>query len=384
MQERRTTIRFLNQCRAKYCPSDDLIPRDGRVANLSEHGVGLLVREPHQAGEQVTVSFFLPTDDEPLTATGVVRWAGERSRMGSWYPVGVEWMPNEDSIRSRVHEFLYQQNRPSRPTRVPAATRAKHAPASSARRFVWLAVCTLLVGTMSLALVWVKLLQEDRAQLAGVIVQRDEFIQQLEQRDRQVQQELATTKSHLSTAIAEAVRLNTQARRLTGEVQNLTNDVERYQASYARSQEEREQLIKRVMDLEQERTDMAKKLTSLYELRVAIHDAIESRKALLADQQRATAIARREALHAAEQQRLANGNRGYVIRDGKPTTSNRTVWIRILEPSDVIPSSGSPQASTEPATSTAGEERSENPQAPPPHEPADQRPSEDLGAGPAQ
>ncbi len=91
MQERRTTIRIGQQCRTQYCSSEDLLPRDGRITDLSERGVGLLVREAHRIGEVLTVGFSLPGDRTTLTATGVVRWSNPPQK-GRWYPVGLDWI----------------------------------------------------------------------------------------------------------------------------------------------------------------------------------------------------------------------------------------------------------------------------------------------------
>src|SRR3989338_4726715 len=114
MQERRTTIRVDRLCRAQYCPADDLIPRDGRLTNLSERGAGLLAHETHRLGARLTVSFSLPEEEEPLTATGVVHWSDARARHGQWYPLGLEWLPMEETARHRLYTFLSRrtQDRP--------------------------------------------------------------------------------------------------------------------------------------------------------------------------------------------------------------------------------------------------------------------------------
>ena len=60
---------------------------------------------------------------------------------------------------------------------------------------------------------------------------------------------------------------------------------------------------------------------------LAIRDAVESRKQAQQAERLAMLKARRD-----EQERwLAQGNRGYLIRDGRPTIGRSTVWIRVRE-----------------------------------------------------
>ncbi|HLD78751.1 MAG TPA: hypothetical protein VJB16_07015, partial [archaeon] len=66
--------------------------------------------------------------------------------------------------------------------------------------------------------------------------------------------------------------------------------------------------------MEQEKTSLAKRLASVDELKLAIRDAIESRKQAQQAERLAMLKARRD-----EQERwLAQGNRGYLILDGRP------------------------------------------------------------------
>ena len=76
MQERRTSIRMAHAVAAQYCPSDDLLPRDGKLLDVSERGSRLKAREPRQVGDRITVTFPLEQEQEPLTVTGEVRWQG--------------------------------------------------------------------------------------------------------------------------------------------------------------------------------------------------------------------------------------------------------------------------------------------------------------------
>ena len=89
MQERRTTVRVDHPSRTQYCAADDPLPKDGSLANVSERGAKALLRERRKLGDRVTINFPLHASHETVTATGMVRWSGDLSHAGRWYPVGL-------------------------------------------------------------------------------------------------------------------------------------------------------------------------------------------------------------------------------------------------------------------------------------------------------
>lgn len=338
MQERRSTIRIAQNCRVQYCAAEDLLPRDGHVANISERGVGLLVREQHKVGDHVTVSFNLPGLEEALTATGAVRWSSSL-RQGRWYRLGMEWLPLEESTRNRLHAFLNTQAKPEA---------AEPQPKASGQRFsfnwlVWLAWVVALLTLAALWYSWIAPLKRQAQALNTEVEQREAIITTLQQRERELAQrqlqlkgELQTAQSHLATASEEIAQLDVQSRQAAGDAQRLSQEVQLFQQSYARVQSEREQLIQQVLQLEQERLQLKRKLSSVPELQLAIREAIDARKQA---QREARRIQRSQWLQAFGQTgRLTDteireqDNRGYIIKDGKPTVTRSTVWIRVRDP----------------------------------------------------
>ncbi len=333
MQERRTTVRVNRLSRAQYCPAEDLIPRDGRITNLSERGVGLLAHEVHHLGERVTVSFSIPDDEEPLTATGVVRWSDPQPYQGRWYPVGLEWLPLEDTARHRLHTFLgsYRQTIGGRtPFRRQTSLR-------TAQQLVigGVLVIGLLIGVFSLS--WAVSLQGDNhrlsgtiQQLSGTIQERNRMVSQLAQRGIQLEQALAASKTQLAAASEAMAQLDHQAKYFEGGVQRLSQEVDRFQQSYVQLREEREQLVQRVLDLEQERLLLSNRLSSIPDLRRAIHDAVDARR-------QAKRLARlKDRRQTIERDRALGGNRGYLVWDGQPTTRRSTVWIKVHDPEPLL------------------------------------------------
>jgi hypothetical protein len=324
MQERRTTIRKSHYARMQYCPSEDLELRDGRLADVSERGAGVLVRERHRSGELVTLGFSLPGTEDTLTATGVIRWSGSESPKGNWHRAGVEWLPLEDATRNRLHQFL--------DTAKPAPSRPAPTGAGSSIRRIALIVAAVATSLLGWSLYrWARAVETENAELVSTVQRRDAIINYLGQEGQRLKFELGEARRYLAETAGEVARLDVQAQLFGRQVQRLNQDVDRFQRSYLQASEERTQLMQKVLDLEQEKASLAKRLASVDELKLAIRDAIESRK----QTQQAERLAMLKARGDAQERWLSQGNRGYLIRDGRPTVGHSTVWIRVHEPEAV-------------------------------------------------
>ena len=322
MEERRNTIRLSHHGRAQYCSSEDLIPRDGRLVNVSERGAGLLMREPHRNGEMVTVGFSLPGERVALTATGVVRWSDEPGK-GGWHPIGVDWLQLEDTTKNRLQRFIAGAPRPAPKAVAPKLGR-------NTRTILLTVGAVFLLFLTAAAALWVRSLQWENRQLQAIVEQRNMVINQLAQEETQVKLELATAQQHLMDTANEVARLDQVAQGFGQQVAQLSGEVGRVQASYDQVRQEREELLQRVMDLETERMLLTRRLSSIDELRLAIHEAIETRKS----ERQAHWLSLIRAQRMADAQELADGNRGYMVRDGRPTMSNTTVFIRVHDPEE--------------------------------------------------
>ncbi len=334
MQERRTTIRIPHRARIQYCPAEDFLPRDGRILNVSEQGAGILIRRAHQTGERMTVSFPLPgEDDDPLIATGVVRWIGPRLFRNRWVPMGLEWLPPDDVTRHRLHRFLYTSAQALGKVRPPASL-ARGRWSAAKRIVVGLVVISLLLSAL-VGFNWLRAFQEEHRRLGIIAEGRRQRIAHLEQQEDRLTTELATTQQSLQEAMTEMARLDQQARGLGADVGQLRSEIdgvqrsyETVQRSYATIREERQQLMQRVLDLEQDRAQLAKRLSSVTDLRLAITEAIQRRK----DEPQAQRLFELRTQRLADEEALAQGNRGFVIRDGQPTITGSTVWIKVRDP----------------------------------------------------
>ena len=328
MQERRTSIRVDRLSRAQYCPADDLIPRDGRLANLSACGAGLLAQETHRVGERLTVSFSLPEEEELLTATGVVHWSDAQARQGRWYPLGLEWLPMEETARHRLQTFLSSRTQDrSLPLGIWGMRSATVRPLLLRTALV---LGVLLVAGFTL---WVLSLSQKNRALGEALEQRNAIIRHVEAREATLEDELAAARAQLASTSNTVAHFGEQTQELEAEVGRLNGEVERFQQSYVRIREEREQLIQRVLDLQQERLRLAKRLSSIPALRLAIREAVEARSSAQRHARQQTLMARKDAAR----RYALEGNQGYLVRNGRPTAGRSTMWIRVHEPEPVIP-----------------------------------------------
>ncbi|MBI3321701.1 MAG: PilZ domain-containing protein [Candidatus Omnitrophica bacterium] len=354
MQERRATIRTPHVCRAQYCPADDLLPRDGRITNLSEQGVGLLVREAYRSGEQVTVGFSLPGEREVLTATGVVRWSASEPLKGRWYPLGLEWLSLEEATRHRLHEFLAHriQRTPAPSAAFQSATVGVWNVGPSAWRSAGLAGLLLILAWG----VWIDSAHRRQRQLEIMLEQRNTLILRLKQREAQAARELMASRTYVSATSGEVARLSQEAALFQAETERLDREIERFQQSYERVHGEREELMQRLLDVKQERALLARSSISLPELHQAIREAVEVREGALRDalaqtssnpliagflsvpspgsnpahqQERERVSAEPDRPPSNDRNPSGQGNGGYVIRDGQPTPKSSTVWVRV-------------------------------------------------------
>jgi len=168
--------------------------------------------------------------------------------------------------------------------------------------------------------------------LGEALEQRNAIFRYMEQREAALERELTFAKAQLTTASTAAASFGEQTQELQTEVGRLSGDVERFQASYVQLREEREQLMQRVMALEQQRLQLAARLSSIPDLRRAIREAVEARRRAQRQARAHTLLARAEAAR----QSTTEGNRGYLVRNGQPTAGRSTMWIRVHEPEPLL------------------------------------------------
>ncbi len=251
MKERRSTIRLPYIGRAHYCPSADLLPRDGWIANISDTGVSLYAQENHLLNERITVSFVPEDEKEPLTATGVVNWSSQEQVDGRWYPTGISWLPIEENSRERFEAFI-DSVKDMAPSAEPTAEAKQAAPKKSTKTIpsfdipikeaairigLGMSAMAVVLGIIGVISIW----GENRT-LVSDIHSRDAVIQQMELQTKELRSELLHTRGQLLDTGNAIMELETQGRFFQDEIYRLSDGLERFQEAYAKSREQNELL----------------------------------------------------------------------------------------------------------------------------------------------
>ena len=157
---------------------------------------------------------------------------------------------------------------------------------------------------------------------------------------KQTLSQLEEERAHLTTELTQARgTIDDQTGNLTTlqqELQGVQSRLDQTVAELTSLQREHEQLRQQNTSLgaqldsvTAEKQQLAAKLSSIKELKVAIHDI----KRKMWNERLAAWRARVEALKQADQERLASGNRGFVVREGAPTLGTAVkLHVRVLEP----------------------------------------------------
>lgn len=164
----------------------------------------------------------------------------------------------------------------------------------------------------------------DKRRLASAYTQARTEVAQLSQEVVQARQTIDTKAGELATLEQELVRIQSL-------LKVADQDIIRLQQEQMALKEENQTLNERLAAAAAEQQALQARLASLKELRIAIRDV----KARLRRERWEVWLARVQAQRAEDQQRLAKGNRGFVLRNGVPTIGSPTrLQVRVLEPQE--------------------------------------------------
>ena len=252
MQERRATIRVPHTSRIRHCLLHTPEPRDGRIVDLSERGAGLLARESFRSGECISVGWGVSGARDAITATGLIAWSSDQPVDGHWHRFGITWFPLEETARDQLRSLLNTPVKAPHPRWNLVVSMGSGRWSKQRLRAIW-----ILGGVGVVALLLWKY-----AQLETALQKRQVMIEQLQQREAQLQRERASAQTVLAETVRELVRLDQQTLGVGAAVEQLSADISTIQHSYGQLREEREQLIQRTRELEQERAMLAQQFST--------------------------------------------------------------------------------------------------------------------------
>lgn len=328
MRERRTTVRVNCFLPTQYHLVDSPAISSGQVTNLSAEGVRLLATSPLQDNEHVRLSLLLP--NEPETAVdvqGIVRWRQPDAATQEGHPVGVEFEGLDETTRFCLQSFIAEQaqREPHTNGLGQRMRRLRTSPLIRVLKIGW----PLVIGLVGAGgCVWILHLQRQQEQLRETIAERAAVITQLEAQHHELQQALEQARAAASSAGTEVEQLQAQRTQFETQVTALTQNVRELQQAYQRLAEERDALKQWVQALEHQQQALEQRLASVSELHKALRQAYRVRAKDRLERWRQWLTR----LHRAPSEPRAEGNNGYLIRDGQPTTSSNRLSIRVLDP----------------------------------------------------
>ena len=328
MRERRTTVRVNCFLPAQYHVVDSPAMSSGQVTDLSAEGVCLLATSPLRDDEHVRISFSLPNEQEaPVAVKGIVRWRQPDAATEKGYPVGVEFEGLDETTRFCLQSFIAEQaQRETRTNGIGQRMRwLRTSPLIRVLGIGW----PLVIGLVGAGgCVWILSLQRQQEQLRSTIAERAAIITQLEAQHQQLQHALDQARATASSAGTEVAQLQAQRTQFETQIASLTQHLGELQQGYRQLTEERDALKQWVQTLEHQQQAFEQRLASIPELHRALGQAyrVQAKERLEHRRQR---LARR---HREPAQTPMEGNGGYLIRGGQPTTTSGRLSIRVLDP----------------------------------------------------
>ena len=192
----------------------------------------------------------------------------------------------------------------------------------SAKPFVW----WLLVGALGISSVLAVRGELNRRRVANAYQQTKTALSQVEQERDRLNQELAGARHTLDDQAGQLESLQTQ-------LAQAERDVSRLQLEQAHLQQANTSLTEQLSTTTQAKAALEAKLSSIQELKAAIRELQRKRWQAFWHGRWDTWTARVQAQRALDQQKLARGNRGLLVRNGVSTLGSRkTLQVRVLDP----------------------------------------------------
>lgn len=154
-------------------------------------------------------------------------------------------------------------------------------------------------------------------------------LSQLVQEHGLLENELSGAQTKARSADEEVLALRTELARLQQRLTESTAQLSSLQQEREILRRENLSLAQQLELIRQEKQQLEGRLSSLKELQLAMRDV----KGQMRDRRWASWKARIEVQRGRDQELLASGNRGYLVRDGKPTFASGTrMQVRVLAP----------------------------------------------------
>ena len=198
------------------------------------------------------------------------------------------------------------------------------------RRTRWVLIVLALVALASL---WRTVqVERDKREIAAAYQQAQQLASQLSEERDHLNQELSSTKQTMEGQAGEMEGLKHELSGVQDRLDETVTQLAALQREHETLRNHNSSLTTQLTSVTQEKEALAAKLSSLKELRLAIHGV----KQKIRDEQWAAWRAHVEAARRADQEALASGNHGYVMRNGVSTLAaagaTPRMNVHVLEP----------------------------------------------------
>ena len=197
--------------------------------------------------------------------------------------------------------------------------------ATRTNRVILLVLVVLAVGSFWRAIS----VEQEKRRIAGSYQQAQEMVQQLEDERAHLNDELVNARQTLEGQAGNITNLQQELQNVQEKLDQTVAELSSLQRDHELVRQQNSSLASQLSSVMTEKQQLEAKLSSLKELRLAIRDV----KRQMWNERWAAWRARVDAFKREDQERLASGNHGYIVRQGVPTLgSSQKLQVHVLEP----------------------------------------------------
>ena len=192
-------------------------------------------------------------------------------------------------------------------------------------RFILLALALLVLASLWRTVA----VEREKRRLATAYEQARRTLTQLEKEHAQLNTELADARQTIQKQTGDMANLQQELKGLDARLEQATTELTALQHEHEQLRLSNASLSSQLSTLATEKQQLEAKLSSIRELKLAIRDV----RRKMWEQRLAAWRAHIHALKEADRERLASGNRGYLVRAGVPTSGSRAkLQVHVLQP----------------------------------------------------
>ena len=171
--------------------------------------------------------------------------------------------------------------------------------------------------------------EREKRRIAAAYEQAQRMAQQLGEERAHLNEELVQAKQTIGGQTSDISHFQNELQELQGRLDKTMTELAALQREHQELRQSNASLTTQLSSVTTEKQELEQRLASLRELQLAIRDV----KRKMWNERWASWRAHVQAAKAADQERLATGNRGYLVRNGTPTLGSRTkMQVHVLEP----------------------------------------------------